>query len=84
MPWLLVSTARNAGPVPALSPALALAKYSTEFSFTRSVRIADPVSARHCSSPVAVSSAYKVPSVLPTYSVLPITTGRLRTADPLS
>ena len=46
--------------------------------------IADPVSTRHCSSPVAASSAYRVPSVLPAYSVLPITTGRPFTADPLS
>ena len=46
--------------------------------------MADPVLTRHCSLPVAVSSAYKVPSVLPTYRVLPITTGRLFTGDPLS
>ena len=61
-----------------------MAKYTTESSFTRSVTIADPMSTRHCSLPVAVSSAYKVPSVLPAYSVLPITTGRACTADPLS
>ena len=46
--------------------------------------IGDPVSTRHCSVPVAASSAYSTPSMLPTYSVLPASTGRLCTGEPLS
>lgn len=72
MPPLLASTAQKAGPTVS-SPAVA--KYSTPSSLARPVLIADLVSTCHCTVPVAASSAYRVPSAQPAYSVPPISTG---------